>query len=137
MGRLPLLGWLEMVARTAPVAALLQCSEANGPLLSPCTGFVTLTATATLEPTFAWAPNCLVDQVTVEEDIAPSAGGPQPRWIIRSRVTGQGAGAPIMYGHLPPSMEEVLSAASLVAGHEYSVRAYAGTLEVGGAIFRP
>jgi len=127
----------QWVALTVAVAALLRCSDANGPNLAACAGPVTLTATSALEPTFAWTPNCLVDQVTLEEDIAPSAGGPQPRWIIQARVTGRGARAPLVYGQVPAPMEELLSATALVAGHEYSVRVYTATVEGGVAIFRP
>ena|ERR1051325_2165412 len=127
----------QLVVLTVAVVALLRCSDASEPSLDSCTGPVTLTATSGLEPSFAWSPNCLVDQVTVEEDIAPSAGGPQSRWIIQARVTGQGARAPLSYGQVPTPMEELLSATPLVAGHEYSVRVYAAMVEVGVAIFRP
>jgi hypothetical protein len=127
----------RLAALAVAATPLLGCSGATGPSLAACTGGVTLTTTSSLDPTFTWTPNCLADQVTVEEDIAPSAGGPQPRWIITSRVAGQGAGGPLGYGHVPPAMQEVLSAASLVAGHEYSVRVYATTTQVGVAVFTP
>jgi len=125
------------VTLTVAVAALLSCSDANGPNLASCTNPVTLTATLALQPRFAWSPNCLVDQITVVEDIAPSAGGPQPRWIIRARIAGQGVSAPLAYGYAPRTMQVLLNATPLVAGHEYSVRVYAATTEVGVAIFRP
>jgi len=127
----------QWVTLTVAVSALLRCSDANGPTVASCTGPVTLTATSALEPNFEWTPNCLVDQLTVEEDIAPSAGGPQPRWIIQARVTGRGARAPLAYGQVPTPMEELLTATPLVAGHEYTVRVYAAMVEVGVATFRP
>ena len=96
---------------------------------------MTLTATTALEPGFVWTPNCLVDQDTLEENIAPSAGGPQARWAIRSRVTGQGTPSPLRYGDVPASMKE--RAVTLVAGYEYSARVFAGTVVVGHAVFRP
>lgn len=119
------------------VGALVRCSSSNGPSLAPCTAQVTLTATSGLQPRFTWTPNCLVDEVTLEENIAPSAGGPQPRWAIRSRMTGQGTRSPLLYGVVPATMEEVLSPATLVAGHEYSARVYGGTTLVGVLVFRP
>src|SRR5947207_3278620 len=127
----------QLAALAFAAAPLLGCSGATGPTLAACTTPVTVTTTSTVDPTFSWAPNCLVDQVTVEEDIAPSAGGPQTRWIITARVTGQGTGAPLGYGQVPPAMQEVVSPISLVAGHEYSVRVYAPTMQVGVAVFRP
>ncbi len=134
----PILKGIRQLAALAFAAApLLGCSGATGPKLAACTTPVTVTTTSTIDPTFSWTPNCLVDQVTVEEDIASSAGGPQARWIITARVTGQGTGAPLGYGQLPPAMQEVVSPVSLVSGHEYSVRVYAPNMQVGVAVFRP
>jgi hypothetical protein len=127
----------QLAALAIAVAPLLRCSDATDPNVLPCTGAVALTATSTGTPSFAWTPNCLVDQVAVEENIAPSAGGPQPRWAIQSRVTGRGTRSPLGYGQVPLSMEELLSAAALVTGHQYSVRVYANTTQVGVATFRP
>src|SRR5688572_6186782 len=127
----------QLAAIGLAVGALARCASSNGPSLTPCTDPVTLTATSALEPSFAWTPNCLVDQVTLEENIAPSAGGPQPRWAIRSRVAGHGTRSPLRYGDVPATMEELLSPATLVAGHEYSVRVFASTVLVGQAVFRP
>jgi len=127
----------QLLALAIGVGPLVRCASVSGPNLQPCSGFVTLTATSAINPSIAWTPTCLVDQVTVEEDIAPSAGGPQPRWIIRSRITGRGTPSPLGYGQVPTSMEEVLSAATLVVGHEYSVHVYDSTMEVGVAVFRP
>ncbi len=127
----------QLAAVGLGLGALAGCASSNGPNLPPCAGPVTLAATSALEPSFAWTPNCLVDQLTLEEDIAPSAGGPQPRWAMRSRVTGHGIPGPLRYGDVPASMEELLSPATLVAGREYSARVFAGTVVVGQAVFRP
>jgi len=117
------------------VVPFLGCSGATDPV---CSGPVTVTATSAARPTFAWTPSCLVDQVYVEESIAPSAGGPQPRWIIQSRVTGQGAPSPFAYGQVPFGMREALTAATLVSGHHYRVGVYDSAMrEIGAAGFTP
>jgi len=126
------------LAAVVLATGLLLCwSCATGPDLVACTGPVTVTTTSDLDPTFSWTPNCLVDQLSVEADIAPSAGGPQPRWLIAARVTGRGAGAPLRYGHVPFTMEEALSASPLVAGHEYTVRVFASGTQIGLRVFGP
>src|SRR5258706_14778322 len=115
--------------------ALLGCSEPTEPV---CTGSVTVTATSAATPTFSWAPNCLVDQVYVEESIAPSAGGPQPRWIIASQVPGRGTPSPVTYGEVPFSMREVFADSALVVGHHYRVIVRdSATTELGAAVFDP
>src|SRR6266540_1106056 len=99
------------LAAVVLATGLLLCwSCATGPDLVACTGPVTVTTTSGLDPTFSWTPNCLVDQLSVEADIAPSAGGPQPRW---------------------------LSASPLVAGHEYTVRVFASGTQIGLRVFGP
>ncbi len=125
----------RLAALAFAVVALLSCSEATEPV---CTGSVTVTATSAATPTFSWAPNCLVDQVYVEESIAPSAGGPQPRWIIASRVPGRGTPSPLTYGQVPFSMREVLAGSTLVVGHHYRVIVRdSATTELGAAVFDP
>jgi hypothetical protein len=119
------------------VGGLARCTSSSGPNLAPCSGAVTLTPSSGLTPTLVWTPNCLVDQVTVEENIAPSAGGPQPRWIIQSQTTGQGTPSPLRYGDVPAPMQVVLSAAALVAGHQYRVHVSGGGTVVGTAVFTP
>src|SRR5438309_10847009 len=123
----------QLLALAIGVGPLVRCASVSGPNLQPCSGFVTLTATSAINPSIAWTPTCLVDQVTVEEDIAPSAGGPQPRWIIRSRITRRGNPSPLGYGQVPASMEYVLSASTFVAGRQYSDQRYERTCEVGVA----
>lgn len=113
----------------------LRCSGTTEPV---CTGFLTVTATSTAEPTFSWTPTCLVDQVYVEESIAPSAGGPQPRWIIQSRVPGRGTPPPLRYGQVPSTMHEVLADTNLIAGHHYRVILRDSTFtELGAAAVNP
>src|SRR5207237_10539520 len=111
------------------VGAVARCASSSGPSLPPCTDPVTLTATTALEPGFAWTPNCLVDQVTLEENIAPSAGGPQARWAMRSRVTGQGKPSPDRYGDVAASMAELTSAAAAAAGQAAYVSVLVATVE--------
>jgi hypothetical protein len=117
------------------VGALISCGTATGPPVPSCSGAVAVTATSGLTPSFAWTPNCLVDQVVVEEQIAPSAGGPQMRWWIKSRITGQGTAAPLSYGTVPASMQQLLSATTLVTGHSYTVIVSIGTTEIGRAVW--
>jgi hypothetical protein len=127
----------QRAALVLVVSGLARCTSSSGPNLAPCTGAVTVMPSSGLTPNLVWTPNCLVDQVTVEENIAPSAGGPQPRWIIQSRTTGQGTPSPLRYGDVPASMQEVLSAAALVAGHQYRVSVLGGGMVVGTAVFTP
>src|SRR5206468_4647046 len=68
---------------SAPLAVTMESTKTRGFVRS--SGPVrTMTPASGLALTFTWTPNCLVDQVAVEENIAPSARGPQPRWIIQS-----------------------------------------------------
>ncbi len=121
------------------IGLLVRCTSPSGPNPPSCseTDRVTVTTASSLTPTFAWSPNCLVDQVIVEEQIAPSAGGPQMRWWIKSRTTGQGTAAPLRYGAVPASMDELLSAATLVTGHYYTVIVSSGTTEIGRVVLAP
>jgi hypothetical protein len=119
------------------LGGLARCTSSSGLSLAACSGAVTVTPTSDLAPTLAWAPNCFVDQVTVEESIAPSAGGPQPRWIIQSQTTGQGTPSPLRYGDVPARMKEVLSAQPLVTGHQYRISVSGGATVVGTAVFTP
>ncbi len=111
--------------------ALTQCTDATGPSLGACNGPVTVTATVSLSPTLAWTPNCLVDQLLIEEPLPPSVGGTQVVWIISARTAGRGAGAPIYYGRVPASMQEVVAAQSLAMGHSYRIRLSAGNAAIG------
>jgi len=129
--------WPRAALVVLALGGLTRCTSSGGPGLAACSGAVTMTPASGLAPTFTWTPNCLADQVAVEENIAPSAGGPQPRWIIQSRTTGQGTSSPLTYGDVPARMQEVLSAAPLVAGHQYRVSVSGGTTVVGTRVFTP
>ena|SRR5882762_5356879 len=127
-------GRLTAVAFAAVL--LLSCSGATEPA---CSGVLTMAAASTTQPTFSWTPNCRVDQLYVEEEIVPSAGGPQPRWIIASRVQGRGTPSPVTYGQLPfITMREVLAPANLVVGHQYRVIVLDSAMrEIGNRVFSP
>jgi hypothetical protein len=131
---------LNIKARLTAVAfaavPLLSCSGATEPA---CSGVLTITAASTTQPTFSWTPNCRVDQLYVEEEIVPSAGGPQPRWIIESRVLGRGTPSPVTYGRVPfLTMREVLAPVNLVVGHQYRVIVRDSNMsEIGNRVFSP
>ena len=57
------------------LGGLARCTSSSGLSLAACSGAVTVTPTSDLAPTLAWAPNCLVDQVTVEEEAVHFLGG--------------------------------------------------------------
>ena len=115
---------------------LLCCKGATAPV---CIGLVTLTVTSTAQPAFSWTPDCRVDQLYVEEEIAPSAGGPQPVWIIESRTPSHGTSSPVTYGELPfLTMREALAPTNLVAGHQYRVTVSdSGQGVIGNRVFSP
>jgi hypothetical protein len=103
-----------------------------------CSSAVSVTATSSTSPTFTWTPNCLAEGLTVEEEIIPSAGGPQPRWIIRARSPGHGTASPVGYGHVPLSMQQAVAPTALVSGHSYRVSVWDATgAEIGSRVFGP
>jgi hypothetical protein len=57
------------------------------------------------------------------------------RWWIKSRTTGQGTAAPLSYGTVPASMQQLLSGTTLVIGHSYTVIVSIGTTEIGRAVW--
>jgi len=119
-------------------AAALGCTDSSGPNLAPCDGAVTVAITANaLQPVFSWSPNCLIDQISVEEVLPPSAGGNRVTWILTARTPGQGVGAPLRYGTVPTGMQEFLHAESLAFQHQYHVRVYGGGAALGGTSFIP
>jgi hypothetical protein len=126
-----------MAALTA--IPLAGCTSNSGPDLPMCSAPVTLTFTASPTPTLSWTPNCLVDHVLVEEPLPPSVGGSNFIWQITARSDGQGAAAPLEYGAVPGSMQELITAEPLEAGHSYRVRIYASDVTVGelGLIYWP
>jgi len=134
-----------MVSRKLQLMALavalgtLRCDSSSEPNLPACASPVAVTATSSLDPSFAWTPNCLVDQVTVFAFVAPSVipSGRWTTWVITSRVAGSGASSPLEYGAVPAHMEETLSASALTAGVQYHVEVSSGTVVVGQAVFRP
>ena|SRR5712672_952781 len=118
------------------VMLVLGCRDSTAPTLTPCAGPVTVTLqTRTLQPTFSWSPNCLTDQVSVAEEFPPSVGGDQMKWILMTRRDEKGSGAPLRYGAVPLSMEELLHAQPLAPTHTYHVRVYGSGSMVGEAYF--
>ena len=113
------------------LGALTRCTDSNAPNLSPCTGTVTVTATASLSPTLSWTPNCLIDHLVLEEPLPPSVGGVHSLWVISARTQGQGAASPLRYRSVPASMQELIAAEPLVMGHSYRIRVSAGGAAVG------
>lgn len=132
---LSLNGHLRHLVLGLALGALTGCRDANAPNLSPCTGTVTLTATASLSPTMSWTPNCLIDQLVFEEPLPPSVGGVHFVWVISARTQGLGADSPLRYGSVPASMQELIAAEPLVTGHSYRIRIFAGGAEVGETSF--
>ena len=122
--------WQYLVFGLA-LGALTRCADLTAPNLSPCSGRVTVTATASLSPTLSWTPNCLVDQLVMEEALPPSVGGVHVVWLISARAQGQGAASPLGYGRVPASMREATAAEPLVMGHSYRIRVSAGSAAVG------
>jgi hypothetical protein len=106
------------------VAAMMSahCSDATAPLPGPCDQSVLITVAGSVAPTVSWVPNCLVEQLIIEEQVPPSSGRFPIVWMIEARAPGQGAAAPVRYGDVPPSMREWIMAAPLVGGHRYVVR---------------
>ena len=102
--------------------ASIRCTDSMGPNLNSCGETVTLTATSSLSPTLSWNPNCLIDELVVEQPLPPSVGGVHVLWLINARTQGEGAGAPIRYGTVPASMHESSAAKPLVMGHAYRIR---------------
>lgn len=118
------------------VMLVLGCKDSTAPALTPCAGPVTVTLqTHTLQPTFAWSPNCLTDQISVAEEFPPSVGGYEMKWILMTRRDERGSGAPLRYGAVPFSMEELLHAQPLAFTHTYHVRVYGSGSMVGEAYF--
>src|SRR5690348_5539985 len=110
--------------------ALAYCTSSLGPALPTCSGSVKLTFAATPAPNLSWTPNCLVDHVLADEPLPPSVGGFNFMWQIVARSKGQGAAAPLEYGTVPPSMQELIAAKPLLACHSYRVRIYANDVTV-------
>ena len=52
-------------------------------------------------------------------------------WQVAARVEGQGVGAPLPYGVVPPNMQELVVAEPLQAGAFYRIRIYASDVTVG------
>ena len=111
--------------------ALARCTDATGLSLGLCSGTVAVTATASLSPTVSWTPNCLIDQLVIEEPLPPSVGGVHSVWVITARTPGQGQAAPIRYGSVPASMEELVASEPLVMGHSYRIRVSASGAALG------
>lgn len=122
--------WQYLVLGLA-LGALTRCTDSTAPNLSACSGPVTVTATASLSPTLSWTPNCLIDQLVIEEPLPPSVGGVHFVWVISARTQGQGAASPLRYGRVPASMQEVIAAEPLVMGRSYRIRVSAGGAAVG------
>lgn len=126
---------MQLAFRRYAMAALAAipvagCTSSSGPDLPMCAAPVTLTFTASPAPTLSWTPNCLVDHVLVEEPLPPSVGGSHFIWQINGRSDGQGAAAPLEYGTVPASMQELIAAEPLQAGHSYRVRIYTNDVTV-------
>ena len=117
------------------LCALTRCTDSSGPNLGPCSGPVAVTATASLSPTLSWTPNCLVDQLIVEESLPPSVGGVHTVWFISARTLGEGAAAPLRYGRVPASMQDVVAAQPLAMGHSYRIRVATGGAAIGEIAF--
>ena len=113
------------------LCTLTRCTNSTGPKLSPCSGTVTVTVTASLSPTVSWTPNCLIDQLVIEESLPPSVGGLHSVWVITARTPGRGAAAPVRYGRVPASMEELVAAEPLVMGRSYRIRVAASGAALG------
>jgi hypothetical protein len=112
--------------------AVAGCTSSSGPDLRMCSGSVALTFTVSPTPTLSWTPNCRVDHVLVEVPLPPSTGGGSDvTWQIAARVEGQGVAAPLRYGVVPQSMQELVAAEALQAGNFYRIRIYATEVTVG------
>ncbi|PYP52452.1 MAG: hypothetical protein DMD45_04340 [Gemmatimonadetes bacterium] len=118
-----------------PPCALARCTDTTGPSLGPCSGSVTVTATASLSPTLSWTPNCLIDQLVIDEPLPPSVGGVHAVWAISARTPGEGAAAPLRYGTVPASMQESVAAEPLIMGHSYRIRISGSGAPVGEVPF--
>jgi hypothetical protein len=99
---------------------LSGCDGSPGPSAALCTTLVEVTVAVNATPRISWTPQCLVKQVVVSEAIAPSAGGPQPRWAVRS--LGGGMASPVAYGQAPAGAETLLAAEALLPDHQYMVQ---------------
>ena len=114
------------------LAAVAGCDSSSGPDLSMCSGSVALTLNVSPTPTLSWTPNCRVDHVLVEIPLPPSTGeGSDVTWQIAARIEGQGAAAPLPYGVVPLSMQELVAAEPLQAGAFYRIRIYSSDVTVG------
>ncbi|MGH8543576.1 MAG: hypothetical protein ACREX3_08085 [Gammaproteobacteria bacterium] len=114
------------------LAAGAGCNTASGPDLPMCSGSVVLTLNVSPTPTLVWTPNCRVDHVLVEVPLPPSSGGGSDvTWQIAVLAEGQGVVAPVPYGVVPPSMQELVAAEPLQAGAFYRIRIYASEVTVG------
>jgi hypothetical protein len=117
--------------------AVAGCSSSSGPDLSMCSGSVALAFTAAPTPTLSWTPNCRVDHLLVEVPLPPSTGGGSDvTWQVAARVEGQGVAAPVRYGVVPQSMQELVAAKPLQAGSFYRIRINASNVTVGELNFQ-
>jgi hypothetical protein len=114
---------VSLLAIALSLVLSIQCSDSTAPVVGPCNQSVLITVAGSVAPTISWIPNCRVEQLAIEESVAPSAGGGFPIvWLIEARTVGQGAAAPVRYGEVPESMREWIIAAPLRSGHQYVVR---------------
>ncbi len=126
------------IALSVVAAAVLACSNPASPRLAACAGPLTVSATAQVQPTFSWAPDCAVDHIfVIDSNVAPSAGGPGVPWGIAANVPGQGTGSPLLYGTTPAGMKVVVAPTALVAGRVYVFAVYSTQAELASVRFTP
>jgi hypothetical protein len=96
------------------VARNPSCAKLEPGRVPPCTGAVTITASAGLTPTFTWTPACRVSEFEVMDRRTG-----QVVWSVRSWWTGIAPG--LRYGAAPSGSEVRVAPTPLVAGGAYIV----------------
>jgi hypothetical protein len=113
-----------------------------------CDGPVLLGASAGLEPSFSWLPNCGVHNLIVLQGVGPHPFGQQAAdWAVESEPGTQGLPnnrlhSSIRYGAVPSGGRQLVAPVPLVAGQPYTVYLNVYTSEqrtetVGSRTFTP
>jgi len=127
-------GWA--VAASA-VALVFAC---DGSITVPrCPSLpLTVSVTASANPTFSWTPNCVAEALIVYEVRQPSVGPDLTVWIVAARTRGIGALSPVAYGQRPFTMRQTTDPLPLVAGRTYRVSILnTYRVEMGSRLFTP
>jgi hypothetical protein len=103
------------------LVSLLGLNACGDPIAPLCSAPIDIEVSAGTTPTFTWDPVCSVEGMFVEDQRAPSVGGPQAQWGFVARA-GYRFEPPVVYGTEPSGAEVTVTAVPLMAGRLYTVK---------------